>query len=102
MVYKYSEKKTRRLWSNVMDRMESIIEALNDEIAEVKDDTVRRNIQYWSYRLYKCYEEKCISNAEMEALQRENEALREILKPYVKTLSRMDRLSIECKYEIEL
>lgn len=85
-----------------MDRMESIIEALNDEIAEVDDGIVRRNIQYWSDRLYKCYEEECASKAETDALKRENEALREILKPYVETLSRMDRLSIECKYEIEL
>ena len=79
--------------------MESIIEAISNEVLDLKPCVQRNNLISHCNDLYRQWEDMQDYEKEYKRLQSENEILRKLL---FETLSSEDRLYIRIKYDIEV
>lgn len=79
--------------------MESIIEAINNEVSELEPCVQRENLMSYCDDLYGRWEELQWCEEENKRLQEENEILKELLS---ERTSYEDKLYIRFKYEIDL
>lgn len=80
-----------------IQRFEGLLEALDNEIEELPEDSVKENLADISSALYGIYEDVAI--ADIDKVIEENEVLRNLLTAY---LSYEDKQYIRIKHDIDL
>ena len=82
-----------------VQRLETVLEHLNNEISELPDSATKSNLEGTYDALYDIFEDVLVGEDDVETLKEENRVMRNLLTAY---LSPEDKQYIRIKYDLEL